>query len=126
VAFGGAPYCNYTITLKQLEVDLGILASGQVSTGRVQALNVEGTDANCPYMPIPPTIANYTLQSATPNGNATKLTFQGDPGNVPAASLVVNLSRSGSTYSAMLTFHRVDQPAPFDWTVNATVAVSPQ
>jgi len=34
--------------------------------------------------------------------------------------------RSGSTYSAMLTFHRIDQPAPFDWTVNATVAVSPQ
>jgi hypothetical protein len=119
VAFGGAPYCNYTITLKQLEIDLDLLPSGQVTTGRVQALNVEATDANCPYLPIPPNIASYTLQSAVPAGTATRLTFQGATGNVPAASL----SPSGGAYSAMLTFHRTDQGPPFDWIVNATLTV---
>jgi hypothetical protein len=48
VAFGGTPYCNYTITLKQLEINLDILSSGQVTTGQVKDLNVEGTDATCP------------------------------------------------------------------------------
>src|SRR5579859_2829577 len=62
--FGGAPYCNYMITFKQLELDLGILPSHQASSGHLQALNVETTDASCPNGVIPPTIANYTLSSS--------------------------------------------------------------
>lgn len=123
VPFGGTPYCNYTITLKQIEIDLDILTSGQVTTGGVQALNVEGTDANCPYPPAPAAIANYTLQSSVPNGTATRLTFQGATGNAPAASLVANLSSVGTGYSAMLTFHRTDQGPPLDWIVNTTLTL---
>src|SRR3954469_14462100 len=34
-------FCNYTITLRQLDVRLTILPSGQVTSGQVQDLNVE-------------------------------------------------------------------------------------
>lgn len=129
VAFGGTfnniPYCNYTITLRQLEIDLGILTSGQVTTGRVQALNVEATDATCTQPVIPANIASYTLQSATPSGNTIRLVFQGAAGNAPAASLIATLTPSGAAYSAALTFHRTDLGPPFDWIVNATLSVVP-
>ncbi len=48
VAFGGGGFCNYTITLKQLDVAIAIQPSGHVSSATVQDLNVEGTDAMCP------------------------------------------------------------------------------
>src|SRR5215510_13302922 len=41
VTFGGAPYCTYKITLKQLQIDIAILPSGQIASGHVQDLNVE-------------------------------------------------------------------------------------
>jgi hypothetical protein len=126
VAFGGTPYCNYTITLKQLEINLDILSSGQVTTGRVQDLNVEGTDATCPDVPIPPKIANYTLTSATPASGSTMLTFQGAVDNAPAVSLLALLTGSGMAYTAMLSFHRIDQSPPLDWSVTATLSLAPQ
>ncbi|HEX2688262.1 MAG TPA: hypothetical protein VHN14_16645 [Kofleriaceae bacterium] len=125
-AFGGTPYCNYTITLKQLEIDLEILSSGQVTTGRVQDLNVEGTDATCPDGPIPPTIANYTLTSATPASGGTMLAFQGAPGNAPTVSLSALLTPSGTAYTVILSFHRIDQSPPLDWSVIVTLPLAPQ
>lgn len=124
--FGGAPYCNYTITLKQLQIDLAMLPSKQASSGHVQALNVEGTDASCPNGVIPPSIANYTLSASAPGAGVTTLTFQSAPENVPQASLVANLTPTGSQYTAVLTFHRTDQIPQLDWTVQTTIVVSPQ
>lgn len=124
--FGGAPFCDYTETLKQLQIDLDLLPSGQAVSGHLQALNVEGNDpTKCTNGVIPATIASYNLESAVPNGTAFKLTFRGVAGNNPTVSLVGNLTRTGATYSAMLTFHRTDQPAPLDWTVVTTLSLSP-
>jgi len=124
--FGGGTFCVYTETLKQLQIDLDLLPSGQAVSGRMQALNVEGTDpTKCTLGVIPASIANYTLESAVPDGAALKLTFRGAAGNVPTASLVGKLTRTGATYSAMLTFHRTDQTPPLDWTVVTTLSLSP-
>ena len=128
VMFGGGPmnFCMYTITLKQLEIDLAILPSQQVTSGHVQNLNVEATDTSCPYGVIPANIATYALVSSTPLGGGESLVFQGGPDNVPAASLVATLAPAGSGYTAALTFHRTDTPEPtLAWTVTATVALSP-
>jgi hypothetical protein len=115
--FGGVVYCKYTITLKDVTLDLDILPSGQLITGTVKGANVEGGAANCPLPFIPPNMASYTLQSAVPNGATTKLTFQGASGNVPRASLVVDLSRNGASYLAMMTFQRTDQVPELNWKV---------
>src|SRR4051812_35859649 len=108
--FGGAPYCSYTIVLKQLAVEFGILPSSkQVATGRVQDLNVEAvvpTTPPCPDGPLPPSIAIYTLASATPGASGTTLTFKGDPANAPVVTLGGELTSAGSVYQVRLGFQR--------------------
>ena len=132
VTFGGAPYCTYKITLKQLQVEIGILPSGQIATGHVQDLNVESvvpsTNPVCPpdYEVIPPNIASYTFQSASSTGSAMTLTFTGGPSNMPPADLTVELSSVGSAYQAKLGFHRSNTAPPLDWSVIATVSLSTQ
>lgn len=127
--FGGSPFCSYTITLQQLDVELGILPSSkQVTTGRIQDLNVEAVVATtppCPYGPAPPSIANYTLATATPSASGMTLTFQGDPTNAPVVSLGVELSSAGSVYQARLGFLRTDVMPPLNWSVLVTVPLSP-
>jgi hypothetical protein len=126
--FGGPPYCAYTITLKMLDVELGILPSSkQVITGHIQDLNVEAVVATmppCTFAPADPTIANYNFTSATPTSNGLTLTFQGVAANTPTATLVVDLAPAGSVYTAALRFHRTDEPSPLDWSVAVTLPLS--
>ena len=128
--FGGSGYCSYTIVLKQLDVELGILPSSkQVTTGRVQDLNVEAvvpTTPPCPYGPADPSIATYTFASAMPSASDTTLTFQGTPANAPMVSLGIELTSAGSVYQARLGFQRTDVPSPLNWSVLTTVTRSPQ
>jgi hypothetical protein len=132
---GGTNYCKYTITLKQLDVQLTILPSGQVTSGRVQDLNVEAvipstTPVLCTAtepMPIAPNIAMYQLATAAATAGGLTLTFQGGASNAPPAALVLVLTKVSSLYSAKLTFHRNDGLDPvFEWTITTTVPLAPQ
>ena len=128
--FGGGTFCTYTVTFRQIEVEVGIVpTSKQVTTGRVQNLNVEEvvpTTPVCPFGPADPTISNYTLASATPTASGMTLMFQGAAANTPVASLTVTLSPTSSGYTAALAFHRTDLGPPLDWRVTTTVTLSPQ
>ena len=126
VSFGGAPYCKYTITLKQLDVAIAIQPSGRVSSAIVQDLNVEAVVPPCPYSPSPPSIANYSLDSAKPVTGGTELTFKGAMANTPAVALTAMLLSSGSVYSAQLGFMRTDQAAILNWSVAVQVTLAPQ
>jgi hypothetical protein len=132
VTFGGLPFCTYTITLKQLQVELGILPSGLVASGQVQDLNVEAvipsTMPNCPadLEVIPPNIATYAMQSVMPSPTGQTLTFKGGAGNMPPVDLTLELSTVGSAYQAKLGFHRNNVAPPLDWSVIATVSLSLQ
>jgi hypothetical protein len=66
------------------------------------------------------------LTSATPASGGTMLAFQGAAGNVPTVSLSALLTGSGTAYTAMLSFHRIDQAPPLDWSVTATLSLAPQ
>jgi hypothetical protein len=127
VMFGGgpAPACTYTATLKQLDVQLGILPSGKVTSGQVQALYVEGVVTTCMYAPADPSIMNYTFASAAPSANGMTLSFQEKAGDHPGSSLAVALSSSGATYQAQLTFHRTDLGPPLTWTIVTTTTLMP-
>jgi hypothetical protein len=130
VGFGGLPYCHYTITLKQLSIEVEILPGGQVNTGRAQALNVEAvvvsTMPNCPANTpvIPPNIATYTFQSAKPITGGMQLTFKGGSTNNPGVNLVVDLAAAGTGFQARLAFQRFDQPAVLNWSVVAMLSMS--
>lgn len=126
VMFGGGPppKCTYTATLKQLDVTLGILASGQVMTGQVQDLYVEGVVTQCEFTPADPSITNFTFRSATPGTGGMTLAFDEKAGDKPGAALVIALTTAGASYQAQMTFHRTDLGPPFDWIVNATVPLA--
>jgi hypothetical protein len=128
IGFGGTPYCKYTITLKMLDIELGILPSSkQVITGHVQDLNVEAvvpTTPPCAFGPADPSIANYNFTAATQTSKGMMLTFQGAAANAPAATLMINLMPAGTMYSAALSFHRTDEPPPLDWSVAVTLPLS--
>ncbi len=134
-AADGTMYCQYTITLKQLDVQLAILPSWQVTSGHVQDLNVEAvipsttlgcTATNPP--PIPANIAMYTLATAAPSTGGVTLTFQDGASNMPPATLVMVLTKVNSLYTAKLTFHRNDGLDPvFEWMVTtAPLPLAPQ
>jgi hypothetical protein len=126
VAFGGAPYCNYTITLKQLDVQLAILPSKQIMSGQAQALNVEATEAACPNGTIPASIAKYTFAPAKPSPSGTTLVFTGAAANAPVVTLSVDVVSAGTAYQANLGFHRTDSPiASLNWTVIVTIPLAP-
>lgn len=127
VAFGGTPFCSYTITLKQLAVELTVLRSGDVMSARVQALNVEAKDASCTFDTIPANIATYTLASSSKSGGVTTLTFTGASTNAPQASLVATLSPPGAAFAAALTFRRTDAGDPLlAWEVKTTISLAAQ
>lgn len=132
---GGNRFCMYTITLKQLDVQLDILPSGQVTSGHVQDLNVEAVvPSTTPFVctatspgTIPANIAMYQLATAAAGTGGLALTFQGGASNMPPATLVAVLTKVGSLYSAKLTFHRNDGADPLvEWTIVATVPLAPQ
>ncbi len=120
VAFGGGTFCNYMITMKQLDVVIST-QNTDISAATVQALDVETTDNACPYLVTPPAIQKYTLETAKPTPTGSMMTFAGDPSNVTAVALTVVTT---STTSAQLTFHRTDQSGALAWTVPATVALT--
>jgi hypothetical protein len=125
--FGGGPppACTYTMTLRQIDVQIGVLPTGQVVSGQVQDLNVEAIVGTCQFRAADPSITNYSLMSAVPSASGTTLTFQEKAGDKPGTSLVAELSAVGTGYQAQLTFHRTDLGPPLDWTVVVIVTLSP-
>jgi len=128
VMFGGAPQCTYTITLKQLDVKLAILPSGEVVSGQVQDLNVEDVLNVPPCTPqtghIDPNIVTYTFTSAQPGTTGKMLSFQGATTNNPQATLVATLVPAGSAYTATLVFQRIDGIPAVNWMVTTMVTLS--
>lgn len=127
VDFGGSPYCNYTVTLKQLSVDLTVLPQptgpSLVSAGHIEALNHEETPMACPNGTIPDNIAKYNFAPSSPASGA--LTFTGDATNNPVVMLSVELEQTGTVYQVKLGFHRDSGVADIlNWTVMATVSLS--
>ena len=129
VNYGGKPYCNYSLVLQQVSLELVLIPSDtatMVVSGHAEALNVESKDAACTLGVIPTNIARYNFAPAAPVSGATALSFIGDAANQPPATLSVQLMQAGSVYQANLGFRRSDNvDASLVWSVLATVSLSP-
>jgi hypothetical protein len=124
VTFGGpAPGCIYTITLRQLDIELAILTSGEVVDGSVQVLNVEGLVMPCMFSPADPSITHFTFASAIRSPTGMTLEFDQKPGDKPGTALLIELTPLDGAYQAQLTFHRNDLGPPLDWTVVTTASL---
>jgi hypothetical protein len=128
VMFGqeGVTTCVWRMTLRELKVELGIQASGQLASGQVQALYHEEIVNMCMDQPAPQSIMNYTLTSSVPESSGMKLTFQEKAGDHPGASLSALLTSAGPGYQAALTFERTDLSDVYKWKVITTVVLAKQ
>ena len=130
VSFGGnyadASYCKYTVTLKNVTIDL-LVQGDQLVASTVKDQMVEAIVGTCSSPSIATNTQTFALATAaTATGGGFHSTYLGASGNQPRESLVVDLTRNGTGYIASATWHRIDLFPPFDWTVTATIPIAPQ
>jgi hypothetical protein len=128
VDFGGGTECKYSITLKQVTVDVTAAGNGDIVATNVTALAVEQVlSTPCNNTAIPAHTHYYSLMTATllPSG-VSHLELAGPSTNHPAASLVIEGDFRTVDPVLSLKWHRTDYGPPLDWTVNAQVTVKLQ
>jgi hypothetical protein len=134
VAFGGnggegMNFCDYSVALSQVELEISISTTGVVTGATSQALAVEKITGpgppNCsPGDGIPPNIHKFTLKSATPSGSGHMLVMEGAATNMPLSSLVITLTPSSGAYNAAARWTRLNDLPILTWMINASMTVT--
>lgn len=126
--FGGAGtfVCKYTMTLRQIELELKMSTSGQVIGGSARNMTDEKVTntAECPYLPANPTLQKFTFKSATPVGASTMVVMEGEAANAPKASLAITLTPIAGAFSAASRWTRTDQVPELTWSVTASMMLT--
>lgn len=134
VAFGGnggegMNFCDYTIELRQVEIDLVVSTTGAITGAASQALAVEmitGPGApNCiPGPATPANIHKFTFRSATPMGNATMVVMDGNVANMPRTNLALTITPTAGAYSAAARWSRPTTFTNLAWVVSSTLTLT--
>jgi hypothetical protein len=123
--FGMLPgTCEYTMTLRQIELELQMSTTGTIIAASLQNLTEEKIVGTCPYEPAGPTILKFKLKSATPVGTTTMVVMEGLPTNAPVASLGITLTPTAGAFTAAARWTRTDQAPVFNWTVTANLTLT--
>ncbi|MDB4935949.1 MAG: hypothetical protein JWP87_2921 [Labilithrix sp.] len=121
-AFGGSPYCDYKITLKQIDVDVTLDEAGRPVSASISDLALEESVPPCTLEPAPPNIHKFSLASSVPlPSGGLHLELSPDPANFPVAALILEGNFASDSVEAALEWHRTDQDAPLDWRVQTTM-----
>ena len=127
VPFGGAPYCKYTVTMKNIDIEVSIVPGGQVIGATVKNTRVEATVPPCTFPPSNPSDQSFAFTTLTQLPNGDELAFSGArPRTTPATTLTLDITPAGTTYKATAHWHRTDQDTILDWTVSSTVTLGPR
>ena len=126
VTFGGGPFCMYTITLRQIDIQTTVQSSGQVTDAEARNLNIETAVPPCPFDPLDPTIATYTFASMTTTPEGILVALDPAPTNAPIGVLRLQLTKSGATFLAHFEYDRTDAAPPLDWLVVGSLVLLPQ
>lgn len=124
-SFGGiAEYtCTYTMTLRQISLQLQLDAGGKVVGGTLQNMTDEEVTnpGICSNPPHADTLQKFTFKSATPVGASSMVVMEGDKANSPQASLALTVTPTGSSYIAAGRWTRTDQVPALTWSVTANL-----
>jgi hypothetical protein len=121
--------CDYSMTLRQIQLQLTASATGEVTGGTLQNTTEEkviNVVRMCPYLPANPTTMRFTFKSATPVGASTMIVMEGDAANAPKATLAITLSPTGTGYTAGARWTRTDLTGTLNWVVTANLPVTVQ
>jgi hypothetical protein len=134
VAFGGnggegMNFCDYSIELRQVELEMVVSTTGAITGGTSQALAVEmitGPGApNCiPGPATPANIHKFTFKSATTTGTTTKILMDGAIANAPRTNLEITVAPTAGAYSAAARWMRPDPAANLAWVVSANLTMT--
>jgi hypothetical protein len=124
VPFGGGGFCKYDVTLKDVAIEVELLANGDVGRATMRDLAVEKALDGCPYAPMDPSIQDFTLKSQAVTTTGTRIELVGAKTNRPETALVIDLVESGAGYEATGTWKRTDQQGALGWSVTAKISLA--
>jgi hypothetical protein len=93
-----------------------------VTQAQVSVLAVENAVTSCGANTlIPPNTHMYRLACGRVSGDIVSLDYTADAANRPRATLTFNgtVSPDRLAIAGTLDWHRIDQPSPLDWSVEA-------
>lgn len=115
--------CKYTMTLKQVSLQLQIDGDGKVVGGTLQNMTNEviTNPTECPFLPDTDRLLKFTFKSATPVGASSMVVMQGEKANAPETSLALTVTPTGSSYIATGRWTRTDQVPALTWSATANL-----
>ena len=124
VPFGGTPYCNYSVRLSDVRLDVMMSPTDGLSSMLVADTMNEATVGTCSFPPAPSSRQGFAYLGVTrPPDSAGVFTPmpQGLPANSPKTALDVSIKRAATdALTATVSWTRTDQAAPLAWTVTTT------
>ena len=119
VQFGGAPYCQYVVSLQNPVLDVAIDQFGRVTKASLSLTMVEGIVGSCRFQPLGTRPHSYSGGGST-NGTQVLLELSPAPENKPVASASFNGKVTNGKLVGTLTVHRTDIGGNLAWTVQST------
>lgn len=128
VPFGGPPYCNYSMRLTDVRLDVTMHATDGLASMLVADTTNEATVGTCMYAPSPMSRQGFAYlgipRPPDTNGAFTPM-LQGLPTNSPKTAITVNVTRPApDALTTTVRWVRTDQAAPLAWTVMTTSPVT--
>jgi hypothetical protein len=125
-SFGGGSFCNYTVTMKEVSVDLEV--TDKIVKAEVANVMVEKIVGACSKQAASPNAHSYSLPADTnpkpPSETKETVTMAGRYTNGPASILRIDLVETGADVEATLVWKRDDnQAAPLMWTISGKVTL---
>lgn len=121
VPFGGSPYCDYAVTLRDVVVDVVLREDSYLVNSLVTDTMVEQALNGCPHQPAPPNaqVFEYT-GSPLAGASAFQTALEGRSSNAPETALELAIAAPSSALpTANVRWTRTDQGPPLGWTVSA-------
>jgi hypothetical protein len=130
VQFGGSPYCNYSVTLKNVVLDVTLHPTHGLTTMSVADTMVEATDMACPFPPAAMSRQFFAHdggpQLANGSGSFVPV-LDGQSTNAPmTAATVVVTPMNPNVIVSTVRWERTDQGPPLKWVVMPSVAIALQ
>jgi hypothetical protein len=122
--FGGSGYCKYTVTLKDVVIDVALDAMQNLQWMVVDDTMLEALVGSCPFGAQPPNDQGFeyagTPQPPQPGGTyMPTLTPLGS--NHPVETIAVTATpANATTFATTIRWHRTDAADPLNWTVNTS------
>jgi hypothetical protein len=124
--FGGSPYCNYTMTLKNIVVDATMHPDDGLVTMLVTNTTKEAVVGSCPYGPSPDgkQAFDHKAGPVLPDTQDAYIpVLAGAAVNNPKADVTATLWNDKAQLLANVHWHRTDQGPPLDWKIDTLTPI---